>query len=273
MKIRVLTGLIGGIFGIILLTVLPIICSRVAASFFCAIVMYELLSVVKLQKNKAILAVTVLFAAGAPFLDMLPDMRAALAVLIVYGFLLAVIQLACNQTLRTDDTMFVIATSVLIVLPIASLAYLAAMPTHGRAYVFLALVIAWFADMGAYFVGTFLGKHKLCPNISPKKTIEGLIGGMVSAVLLSLFCAWIYQTFVLGDTATVVYWQVALVSFLLSPLTVMGDLFCSVIKRQKGIKDYGNLFPGHGGALDRFDSTIFVAPVLCIVCSYMSMIV
>ncbi len=273
MKTRVLTGLVAGIAAILALLFLPVIGIRIAVMVLCVIGSYEMLSTLGLKNHKPMLIVSSLFAAGAPFLDMIGDFRLALAVVLVYILLLTAIQLKCNQTLRVDDVMFVLATSIMIILPISALAHLCALGSHGRAYLFLALIIAWVADMGAYFAGTFLGKHKLCPNVSPKKTVEGLIGGMVSSVLFSLLGAWIYQTVVLNALgATVVYWQVAILAYVMSPLTVIGDLICSVIKRQKGIKDYGKLFPGHGGVLDRFDSLIFITPALCIICSYLPMI-
>jgi len=273
MKTRVLTGLVAGIAAILALLFLPVIGIRIAVMVLCVIGSYEMLSAVGLKKHKLMLIASSLFAAVAPFLDMIGDIRLVLGVVLVYVLLLTGIQLMYNQTLRTENVMFILATSIMIILPISALAHLCAMGDHGRAYLFLALIIAWVADMGAYFAGTFLGKHKLCPNVSPKKTVEGLIGGMVSSVLFSLIGAWIYQMVVLNDLGlTVVYWQVAILAFVLSPFTVIGDLICSVIKRQKGIKDYGKLFPGHGGVLDRFDSLIFITPALCIICSYLPMI-
>ena len=136
----------------------------------------------------------------------------------------------------------------------------------------LALIIAWLADSGAYFVGTFLGKHKLCPRISPKKTVEGLIGGIACSVLFSLFAGWVYQTAVLGDTAHVSYRTILAVSLIGAPLSVVGDLFASLIKRRCNVKDFGNLFPGHGGMMDRFDSLLFVLPVVYLTVSNFKLI-
>lgn len=273
MKTRVLTGFVAGVGAILALLFLPTIGIRIALMLLCVIGMYELLSALGLKFQKPMVVVTSLFAMAAPFLDMFRDVRPALAVALVYMLLLTFIQLKYNQTLKMENVMYVIGGSAMIIMPIASLAILCATEHHGRAYIFLALIIAWVADMGAYFAGTLFGKHKLCPNVSPKKTVEGLIGGMVCSVLFSLLGAWIYQMVSLGDMGlTVVYWQVAIVSLVMSPLTVVGDLICSVIKRQKGIKDYGKLFPGHGGVLDRFDSLIFITPALCIITSYLPMI-
>ena len=123
----------------------------------------------------------------------------------------------------------------------------------------LPFVVAFLADSGAYFVGVTLGKHKLCPVISPKKTVEGLLGGIALAILGTVVYGLILQ---LGFGFKVNYFLVVVYGVLGSLASVMGDLSFSVIKRQTGIKDYGHLIPGHGGILDRFDSVIVVAPLI-----------
>ena len=118
--------------------------------------------------------------------------------------------------------------------------------------------MAFLSDTGAYFIGVFFGKHKLCPNISPKKSVEGLIGGVVTAVVGML----VYGIIMERCFAFKVNYLLALLYGLLGSFAgVMGDLTMSVIKRQVGIKDYGNLIPGHGGILDRFDSVMITAPL------------
>jgi len=115
------------------------------------------------------------------------------------------------------------------------------------------------ADSGAYFVGRSLGKHKLAPVVSPKKTVEGAIGGMIVNIL-----GMMLYTFILSECfgfTQVNYFYAAIYGVLGAAASIIGDLTLSVVKRQVGIKDYGNLFPGHGGILDRFDSTMMVAPL------------
>ena len=112
-------------------------------------------------------------------------------------------------------------------------------------------------DMGAYFIGVKFGKHKLCPHVSPKKTIEGAIGGIVSSlVVTTILCLCFHKTI----------WVMLLLTIPFCALGMIGDLFASVIKRVVGIKDYGKLSPGHGGIMDRFDSVLAVATVLLILC-------
>lgn len=130
---------------------------------------------------------------------------------------------------------------------------------YGKVFVAVPFVVSFVADSGAYFAGVFLGKHKLAPKISPKKTIEGLFGGVLASalgmVVFSLIVNKLFGFFVNYLTAVVFGVAGSLVC-------VFGDLAFSAIKRQTGIKDYGRLIPGHGGVLDRFDSTIFVASMV-----------
>lgn len=109
--------------------------------------------------------------------------------------------------------------------------------------------------MGAYFVGVTCGKHKLCPEISPKKTVEGLLGGFASSLLVAVILC---LSFGFNDRLV----KTLLLTVPFCTVGVCGDLFASVIKRTVGIKDYGRLIPGHGGVLDRVDSILLIAPLL-----------
>ncbi|MBN4067789.1 phosphatidate cytidylyltransferase [Alkaliphilus transvaalensis] len=120
--------------------------------------------------------------------------------------------------------------------------------------IWLVFIIAWATDTSAYFSGYLFGNKKLCPEISPKKTVEGAIGGICGSVLASAAFAYIMipeQMFL-----------VILLGFLGSITSQIGDLIASAIKRHAGIKDFGNIVPGHGGILDRFDSIIFTIPLV-----------
>lgn len=126
---------------------------------------------------------------------------------------------------------------------------------EGLDYVIFILLVVWTTDSGAYFVGRKLGKNKLWPEISPKKTIEGSVGGIVIAVLFAVAMQLIYP---FASSWT----QLIVVTIVASIIGQMGDLVESAIKRHYGVKDSGNILPGHGGILDRFDSLLFVAPLL-----------
>ena len=134
-------------------------------------------------------------------------------------------------------------------------------------YLFMLIFVgAWGTDIFAYFVGRFLGKHKLIPEVSPKKTIEGSIGGIVFCSLLYMLYGFILTKFVSGLSNT--YWLLAIVGIIISVVAQIGDLTMSQIKRQFGVKDYGKIMPGHGGILDRCDSVLSVAFVLIVACAF-----
>jgi len=129
---------------------------------------------------------------------------------------------------------------------------------YGEYLVLLPFVLAFIPDSGAYFAGRFFGKHKLAPVISPKKTVEGAVGGLITGMLCMVLYMLVLQLAFLFE----INYLYALIYGLLGSLgAIFGDLCFSVVKRQTGIKDYGNLFPGHGGILDRFDSVMIVAPL------------
>lgn len=133
--------------------------------------------------------------------------------------------------------------------------------THGEFFVWLVFISAWGCDTGAYFTGVTIGKHKLIPDLSPKKTIEGSIGGVVLATLIAFIYGYYVETqFMLEGVNTILLCVIT--GIIGSILAQIGDLAASAIKRHAGIKDYGNLIPGHGGILDRFDSVLFTAPAV-----------
>lgn len=133
---------------------------------------------------------------------------------------------------------------------------------NGIYYLLLLLNFSAVCDTGAYFTGVFFGKHKLCPNISPKKTVEGAAGGIVWSMIVSVVLMLCFKI----DTS-----KIAVTVILTVPLCIvgmLGDLFASSFKRSVGVKDYGNIIPGHGGILDRFDSILLLSPVVYLLCSY-----
>ena len=127
----------------------------------------------------------------------------------------------------------------------------------GKFVVLVPFAVAFSNDAGAYFAGMRLGKHKLAPVVSPNKTIEGVIGGLVASMVIMILYTLVLQ---IADFR-VSYGLAILYGLLGGVVGVFGDLCFSVIKRQTDIKDYGNLIPGHGGILDRFDSVLITAPL------------
>ena len=159
----------------------------------------------------------------------------------------------------THARMFKLGAGTLAVVPAwCALALLHASPPNGHRWLLVALAIVWAGDTGAYFVGRAFGKHKLAPRISPNKSVEGVFGGMVCALLAAAVLGW-YA----GATPEQQPWLlvVALATFLAS---VVGDLFESLLKRHIGVKDSGDILPGHGGILDRIDAVLAALPVFAL---------
>ncbi len=139
-------------------------------------------------------------------------------------------------------------------------------------FILLILCFAWGGDTCAYFAGRAFGKHKLCPVVSPKKTVEGAIGGVLGTMVCGVVITLVYsvaanrmEEFTRTNIGVSMYVVIALLACVAAVLGIYGDLFASVVKRQSGIKDYGTIFPGHGGILDRFDSVMFIAPFVTMV--------
>jgi phosphatidate cytidylyltransferase len=143
---------------------------------------------------------------------------------------------------------------------------------NGWYYMVIGLFAPWGTDTFAYFTGVALGKHKIVPHISPKKTWEGCIGGsLFCAVCVTVYCCLVIYRYDEIGIGIVPYGVLTFcLGLLISVMSQLGDWFCSVIKRRTGIKDFSNLFPGHGGMLDRFDSTFFTLPVALLLALFAS---
>ena len=153
---------------------------------------------------------------------------------------------------HADQVMGAFFGMAYLTLPLGCL-YLVRERPNGLIIVVLIFISSWGADTLAYCTGVLIGKHKMSPHLSPKKSVEGAIGGIVGAAVLGIIYALIVQQ------PVVIYAVIGAAGALIS---IIGDLAASGIKRDKGIKDYGRLIPGHGGILDRFDSMLFTAPVI-----------
>lgn len=138
----------------------------------------------------------------------------------------------------------------------------------GQFLVWFLFITAWGTDTFAYFTGMLFGKNKLCPSISPKKTVEGAIGGLVGSLLLNVVYAWSLTYYLPNDFNSSFLILSVFIGIFGSILSQFGDLVASIIKRFAEIKDYGKILPGHGGVLDRFDSVIFIAPVFYMIFSF-----
>ena len=179
-----------------------------------------------------------------------PTVYIGIALLLFFGLLFGEMMFA---QLRLEAKAVLVCGFSGLVIPYMFTALLRiAMMEQGRVYIFIPFLLAFLTDTGGYFAGITLGRHKLCPLISPKKTVEGLVGGLLASVAGMVIFAIITDHNILFAILLGVTGALA---------AIFGDLSMSVIKRQMGIKDYGHLIPGHGGVLDRFDSVLVTAPL------------
>lgn len=185
------------------------------------------------------------------------DHAAAVVAILLYTVVLFAEMMLSGMELKPGQMAVCLLSGLVVPYLLSALVRILQM-SQGRFYVVIPFVMAFLSDTGAYFVGITCGKHKMAPVISPKKSWEGFFGGIATAVLGMALYAWILDRYFFFD----VNYLLALVYGLVGALgAVFGDLSLSVIKRQVGIKDYGNLIPGHGGILDRFDSVLITAPL------------
>ena len=181
-------------------------------------------------------------------------------VLLLIAFLIAImmIYVFAYPNYRAEQVMLAFFGLVYVSFML-SYVYQIRMLEQGVFLVWLIFLCSWGCDTCAYCVGMLIGKHKLAPKLSPKKSVEGAVGGVVGAALLGVLYAVLVNKFS-GANASV--WQYAVICAAGAVISQVGDLAASGIKRNHDIKDYGNLIPGHGGILDRFDSVIFTAPII-----------
>ncbi|MBQ3133342.1 MAG: phosphatidate cytidylyltransferase [Clostridia bacterium] len=274
MKTRVISALVAAAILLIIL-ILPPITVFIAAGVMAAIGVWEAACATGINRHKGQLILSMIAAALAPFLPLLGtiDPMYTMAYILLYLVGMGILQVIYHADIRVEATGYTVMMTVLISVVFACLTRLRTAESglldavvswqNGRYLLVISLFIPWLSDIGAYFVGVLFGKHKLCPNISPKKTVEGLIGGLLFSPAIITLTLYGYQMFAQVTLTPYAYVIVAVTAFVGSVLSVFGDLFASVIKRQHGIKDFGNIMPGHGGVLDRFDSFLFAVPFVC----------
>lgn len=274
---RIVFGLLLTAFAVVMLFLRNTILLVLVLSAICCIATIELNNAIKLQ-NKAIKGMSVIVSAIVPFyyeygeyLNGRHFNADAKYLICLYILILFISMLFEYEKTKFTDVATVIISSLAIPFAITRLMYFRDIDeifsdkgyteAHGIFLILFAAFCAWMTDVVAYFVGSFCGKHKLCPNISPQKTVEGAIGGVFGCVVMSLILYAVFNNFVFENDESN-YLAVVLMTIFLSIISMCGDLTASVIKRNFGIKDFGKLIPGHGGILDRFDSIIFVLVAL-----------
>lgn len=263
--IRLISSAVAIAIAIVVLILADTIVFNLVIGIIAAGILLELYNAAKCKDHYIAVGAAVSYALAVPLTagTALEKYRTIFAVVIVFVIFLDYI--IYHKKRKFEIVFFMIASALLVTYSLTCLINLKNMDEkHGVIYVVMSLCGAWLADSGAYFAGTFLGKHKLCPEISPKKTVEGLIGGLLTNGILFVVFSVIYLNIINKSSDGTVYEGLYFVAFVLGVLCALlgtaGDLTASLIKRQCEIKDYGKIMPGHGGFLDRFDSVLFVVP-------------
>jgi phosphatidate cytidylyltransferase len=259
MKQRIITGIIGAaiLLPIVIYGGLPF---TIASYILASIALYELLRMkhISITSFPGILSLLLLWVFLLPneYQKIITDLtisKVEVALLAVLFFLSYTVLKKNRFTF--DDVGFAILAVIYVGIGFYYFIETRGSSLEGLNYIFYALIVIWSTDSGAYFIGRAIGKNKLWPEISPNKTVEGSVGGIVCALVV----VFVYQMFVPLNES---FLTLVVFTILLSIFGQLGDLVESALKRHYLVKDSGNILPGHGGILDRFDSLLFVLPVL-----------
>jgi phosphatidate cytidylyltransferase len=258
MKTRILAAAVLLPLLILIILVLPKVCTAVLFGLMAALGAYELMQGTKLVTHTRLTVYAMVFAFLVPLWSFFGKVYAlALGGILVFAALLYMELLISKGKLPYTEVAVTFMAGIMVPFMLSAVVRIYA-AEKGIYLVFIPFVLSMVSDTGAYFAGKFFGKHKLAPVVSPNKTVEGVIGGVIMTVIGMLVYCLIMQ---FGFKLKVNYFYAVIYGILGALSGVFGDLSFSAIKRQTGIKAYGNLIPGHGGILDRCDSTTVVAPL------------
>lgn len=256
-----ITRIISAIFGLILLFIIMfsnVLVFNIAVTLISIVAVYEMLKAYGFLKNKLFIIVGII---SSGVFCLLNNNNNYVLLYTVLMFIFFAVYLVLNHEKYNSKDIFTVITINLIIPFVFSSVINIRGFKNGEFLIWLLFISSWITDTFAYFTGRFLGKHKLCEKISPKKTIEGSVGGVIGAIIGFIVYAYITGKI---NGFTYNYFNLVILSLTSSILSQFGDLFASSVKREYKIKDFGNIMPGHGGVLDRFDSFILTAPYLYI---------
>lgn len=269
---RTKTAVVGLLLAAVILFFSNTIVLNITVAILSVLAVWELFKAVSLTRHKFLTAFSLLCAVLIPFIKVANYKNALLLGSYLYILVAFCALIKNHATLKAEYVGFAFLVTIFLPLAFSTLIYIRDVYGFavGMFYLLYGLVAAWMADIGGLFAGMFFGKRKLAPNISPKKTVEGAIGGLLLAFVSVLLFSFLFEKFapqVFGGSYSINYLAVILSSPLFTVVSILGDLSASVIKRQHDVKDYGNIMPGHGGVMDRFDSALFVFPLLYLMVS------
>ena len=260
MKTRIVAAAVLIPILLVLVLAAPKMISAVIFAALLAIGSYELLYRTHLVKHPRLVIYSSIMAFAVVMWSHAGAVHAWLLIgLLLYTLILFTELMLDHVKVRIEMIALCYVSGVVVPFLMSALIRILAMTT-GRYVILIPFAVAFLSDSGAYFAGLKFGKHKLAPVVSPNKTIEGVLGGLAAAIAGMILYALVLD---LAFPQFRVNYGIAILYGLVGSLAgVFGDLCFSIIKRQTGIKDYGNLIPGHGGVLDRFDSMMMVAPLM-----------
>ena len=258
MKTRILVAAVGLPLLLLVLLAMPAIATGILVAAMSVVAVYELLYCTGLVKDIRLIGVSALMAL---FIGIWSsgsrEWEAFLLAMWLYFMAMFGLMIASHAKLRFELVCICAFSGIVVPMLLSALTRILTLD-YGKLYILIPLVLSFGTDRAAYFVGMAFGRHKMAPVISPKKSWEGAVGGVLGGIVLMLVYALILDVAYGVDVA---YGAAILYGILGAVTCALGDLTFSVIKRQTGIKDYGRLLPGHGGILDRFDSMTLVAPL------------
>ena len=265
---RILTAVVGVPLLLTAIFITPGWGFAIVLAAACVLIQKELLWNTGLVKSKTVLVTAAIFAALVPLWSWFDRHETSLVAALV---LLTLVVFAMGMRGRAHFNAIVNVYFSALIVPLMLSAFVGILALPGGKYMVLfPFAAAWLSDTGGYFIGRFFGRHKLCPKISPKKTVEGGIGGVIFATAAAaIYC--VVLRFICGVRP--LWWAIILLGFVCSPVAQFGDLIFSFIKREQGIKDYGKLIPGHGGFMDRCDSILLVAPIIWLAMRWLPLVI
>ncbi|MBO5092339.1 MAG: phosphatidate cytidylyltransferase [Clostridia bacterium] len=281
MKKRIITGIVALLVFIPICIFSKFVIFPIAMGILAAIGVFEISKCIGWEKKFVLTIPTFIVALALPILRyFLSGKSKPNSVFLLFAmasaFLLLVYTLAyvmfTKNKYKLSDALTFFALSIYVIGCFSSVVivrYTNFVEDQGKYMYLIIFLSAWICDTFAYFTGRFFGKHKLIPAISPKKTIEGAIGGIIFTFIAMMGYGCLLKFAFKYDGISFVH--LAILGVILPIVSQIGDLIASCIKRQYNIKDFGNVFPGHGGVIDRFDSPMLVAPVICLINAIVSL--
>lgn len=277
MKTRVISGIVAALIGVVAISQYYSVFFDIAALAVYGIAVFEIYRAFKEGNSKTSTALLIVVGALILFNSYNDINLIAIAVaftvvavfIVVFDFEKIIFTSIASSIVFSGYVLFCINN-------ILRLKNIMPIETYGYDAAFLVVLcggIAWGGDIMAYFSGYLFGKHKMAPKLSPKKTIEGAVGGILGSVVIALGMTYIYGLTAFSQNSVVAdigknWVPLAVFAAIGSFVGIVGDLFASAVKRQQGIKDYGNIMPGHGGVLDRFDSFFLVAVIISLMADF-----